>query len=125
MNTKLPVEAHLAEEVLVRFLDGELDKRANEIAARHLDACWTCRAKREQLRQAMDRFVQMEEALIDASITAPPFGWAGFRDKINIANAQVRCFAAPSPRQFTRALGMIGAAFAAQSQAKARGWPLG
>ena len=112
MNSKLPVEAHLTEEVLVRFLDGELDKRASEIAARHLDACWTCRSKREQLRQAMDRFVQMEEALIDASITAPPSGWAGFRDKLDIASAQVPCFGAPSPRQFTRVLGMIGAALA-------------
>jgi len=112
MNSKLPVEAHLTEEVLVRFLDGELDKRANEIAARHLDACWTCRSKREQLRQAMDRFVQIEEALIDASFTAPPSGWAGFRDKLDIANAQVPCFAAPSPSQFTRVFGMIGAALA-------------
>ena len=112
MNSKLPVEAHLTEEVLVRFLDGELDKRANEIAARHLDACWTCRSKREQLRQAMDRFVQMEEALIDASITAPPSGWAGFRGKLDIASAQVPCFGAPSPSQFTRVFGMIGAALA-------------
>src|ERR1700689_1249833 len=112
MNSKLPVEAHLTEEVLVRFLDGELDKRATEIAARHLDACWTCRSKREQFRRAMDRFVQMEEALIDASITAPPSSWAGFRDRLNIAGAEVPCFAGPSPRQFTRALGMIGAALA-------------
>jgi anti-sigma factor RsiW len=74
MNSKLPVEAHLTEEVLVRSLDGELDKRANENAARHLNACWTCRSKREQLRQAMDRFVQLEEALIDASSTAPHAG---------------------------------------------------
>ena len=112
MNSKLPVEAHLTEEVLVRFLDCELDKRANEIAARHLDACWTCRSKREQLRQAMDRFVQMEEALLNASITAPPSSWAGFRGKLDIASAQAPCFAASSPRQFSRVLGMIGAALA-------------
>jgi hypothetical protein len=112
MNSKLPVEAHLTEEVLVRSLDGELDKRANENAARHLNACWTCRSKREQLRQAMDRFVQLEEALIDASSTAPPAGWAGFRDKLDIASTQVPCFAASSPRQISRVLGMIGAALA-------------
>jgi hypothetical protein len=112
MNSKLPVEAHLTEEVLVRSLDGELDKRANENAARHLNACWTCRSKREQLRQAMDRFVQLEEALIDASSTAPHAGWAGFRDKLDIASTQVPCFAASSPRQISRVLGMIGAALA-------------
>jgi hypothetical protein len=112
MNFKLPVEAHLTEESLIRFLDGELDKRAYETAARHLDSCWTCRSRREQLRQAMDRFVQMEEALIDDSITAPPGTWASFRDKLNIASAPAPRSVAPMPRQWMHALGLMGAALA-------------
>src|SRR5258708_3217596 len=112
MNSKLHVEAHLTEELLIRFLDGELDKRASETAARHLDSCWTCRSKREQLRQAMDRFVQLEEALVDASITTPPRAWAGFRDRLSAAGAQAPPASAPVPRQLTHALGMIGAALA-------------
>src|ERR1700733_4292181 len=112
MNTKLPVEAHLTEEVLIRFLDGELSKRASEKAARHLDACWTCRSKREQFRQAMDRFVQMEEALVAAPLTAPSSGWARFRDKLDIGIPPSPRFAPPTLRQFTRAVGMVGAALA-------------
>jgi hypothetical protein len=112
MNSKLHVEAHLTEELLIRFLDGELDKRASETAARHLDSCWTCRSKREQLRQAMDRFVQLEEALIDASITTPPRAWAGFRDRLSAAGQQAPSSITPLPLQLMYALGMFGAAFA-------------
>lgn len=112
MNSKLHVEAHLTEETLVRFLDGELDRRAGEVAARHLDSCWTCRSKREQLRLAMDRFVQLEEALIDASITTPPRGWAGFRERLNQAAMMTTLRNAALPRQLTQALGLVGAAIA-------------
>jgi hypothetical protein len=112
MNSKLHVEAHLTEELLIRFLDAELDKRASESAARHLDSCWTCRSKREQLRQAMDRFVQLEEALIDASITTPPRAWAGFRDRLSAVGQQAPSSVTPLPRQVMYALGMFGAAFA-------------
>lgn len=111
MNFKLPVEAHLTEEILIRFLDGELEKRASEIAARHLDSCWTCRSKREQLRLAMDRFVHFEEALVDASITAPPRAWAGFRQRLNqvaVAPPAKSAF----PRQLTQTFGLVGAAIA-------------
>jgi hypothetical protein len=111
MNFKLHVEAHLTDEILIRFLDGELDKRSNERAARHLDSCWTCRSKREQFRLAMDRFVQLEEALIDASITAPPRAWAGFRDKLSAAELAPMA-KAPLEGQLTRSLGMVGAAIA-------------
>jgi hypothetical protein len=112
MNSKLHVEAHLTEELLIRFLDGELDKRSNDFAARHLDSCWTCRSKHEQLRQAMDRFVQLEEALVDASITTPPREWAGFRDRLSAAGSQKPPSGGPLPRQLTHAFGMIGVALA-------------
>jgi len=111
MNSKLHVEAHLTDEALIRFLDGELDRRSSDAATRHLDSCWTCRSKREQLRLAMDRFVRLEEALIDASITAPPRAWSGFQQRLN------EIAVTPPPpamraRQLTQALGLIGAAVA-------------
>lgn len=112
MNFKLPVEAHLTEEVLIRSLDGELGKGGSETAARHLDACWTCRSRREQLRQAMDRFVQLKEALIDASPTTPPIAWAGIRERLNTSDLQAPQFRAPLPRQWMNGVGMIGAALA-------------
>jgi hypothetical protein len=112
MNTKLPVEAHLTEEVLIRFLDGELAKRGSEAAARHLDACWTCRSRREQLRQAMDRFVQLEEALVEASAITPTTSWAGIRERLNVTGAQAPSLRPPMPRRFMQAVGMVGVAVA-------------
>jgi hypothetical protein len=112
MNFKLHVEAHLSEEVLIRSLDGELDKRASETAVRHLDACWSCRSRREQLRLAMDRFVHLEEALIDPSITTPPRAWAGFREQLNLMASTAEPARSRPMTQMTQALGMIGAAVA-------------
>lgn len=112
MNTKLPVEAHLTEEVLIRFLDGELGKRGSEGAARHLDACWTCRSRREQLRQAMDRFVQLEEALVEASTITPTTSWAGIRERLNAAGAQTPSSRPRMARQVMHAVGMVGVAVA-------------
>src|SRR5580700_5370597 len=106
MNFKLHVEAHLPEETLVRFLDAELDKRATERAARHLDSCWTCRSKREQLRQAMDRFVHFEEALIDVAIIGPPKAWTDFRPRLLCAEAPRKQPRAIRPGQLVHAIGM-------------------
>lgn len=111
MNSKLPVEAHLTEEILVRFLDGELSRRAYERAARHLEACWTCRSKREQLRQAMDRFVYLEEALIDVAVTSPPRTWSGVRPNMfceSPSHSRNSLFA----KNLVQTLGVCGAAFA-------------
>lgn len=112
MNFKLPVEAHLTEEVLLRFLDGELDKRATERAARHLDSCWTCRSKREHFRLAMDRFVHLEEALIDAAIASAPRTWTDLRPRLTCAEPPREKRKALLPQQFVRAIGMVGAAIA-------------
>src|ERR1700731_4122153 len=88
MKHNLKVEAHLDEEILIRLLDGELDKRAAGPAVRHLESCWTCRQRREQLRLAMDRFVEFEQALTGPSVTAPPQEWASFRPLLRQAAMQ-------------------------------------
>lgn len=62
-------DAHLSDEELVLAADGELSAaRAAEIAG-HLDACWTCRARRRQLEDAAADFrrVHQETPLPPAS----------------------------------------------------------
>src|SRR5579862_2819384 len=115
MNSKLPVEAHLPEEILVRFLDGELGRRSYQRAARHLDSCWTCRSKREQLRKAMDRFVYLEEALIDINVTKPPRSWNLMRPERLPELLPELMYGTPRrsptsfvPRQVVHALGVCG-----------------
>jgi hypothetical protein len=87
MGASLRFEGHLTEECLIRLLDGELEKGQRDLAVRHLESCWACRRKREQFGEAMDRFVEFEEALIDTSVIPPPANWSGFRSRLRIVSA--------------------------------------
>jgi len=61
---------HVSDEDLVRSADGELARqRAAEVAA-HLEACWDCRARMEEIQSAMTGFVRAHHAALDAQL--PP-----------------------------------------------------
>jgi hypothetical protein len=87
MNTMLWFEGHLREERMIGLLDGELSGRAAYTAERHLKSCWTCRHKCEQLRLAMNQFVEMREALMAAPSAQPPRGWNDFDGRLLRAEA--------------------------------------
>jgi hypothetical protein len=82
MNTMLWFEKHLSEERMIGLLDGELSGRATQTAERHLKSCWTCRHKCEQLRLAMNQFVEIREALLAAPSAQPPGGWSDFDGRL-------------------------------------------
>jgi hypothetical protein len=59
---------HIPDEELVRSADGELHpQRAAEIAT-HLEACWNCRARMEEIQTTITGFVQGHHAEFDAQI---------------------------------------------------------
>jgi hypothetical protein len=87
MNTMLWFDGHLNEERMIGLLDGELGGRATQTAERHLKSCWTCRHKCEQLRLAMNQFIEMREALMDTPAAQPPRGWGDFDGRLLRAEA--------------------------------------
>jgi hypothetical protein len=82
MNTTLWFEKHLSEERMIGLLDGELSGRATQSAERHLKSCWTCRHKCEQIRLAMNQFVEMRESLMSTAAAQPPRGWSDFDGRL-------------------------------------------
>jgi hypothetical protein len=71
---------HPREESLIRLLDGEIDERSQAPVEAHLSICEPCRNKRDQLRGAMQCFVEfeailMQEAKLSQSSTAPRATW--------------------------------------------------
>ena len=82
MSVELRFEGHVTDERLIRLLDGELDRRQKEVVMRHLESCWACRRRREQFQEAIDSFVEFEEALTSTAATAPPRDWSGFRSRL-------------------------------------------
>ncbi len=65
-----PSIRHLSDEELVRSADGELStERAAEVAA-HLEACWDCRARMDEIQSTITGFVRAHHAEFDGQL--PP-----------------------------------------------------
>jgi hypothetical protein len=62
--------SHLSDEQLVRDVDGELAAGDRKPVKAHLDACWKCRARRQELEKAITDFVRVHEQEFDARL--PP-----------------------------------------------------
>lgn len=61
-------DAHVADEDLIRAIDGELERvRVTEVQA-HLEHCWRCRVRRGELEKAVADFVSLQRATLDSRI---------------------------------------------------------
>jgi hypothetical protein len=59
-------ENHLSDEELLLAADGELPARASARVHLHLAACWTCRARKQEMESAVGEFVRAYHQTIDA-----------------------------------------------------------
>lgn len=83
-NPDLPM-SHISDEDLVRFADGELSsQRASEVDA-HLEACWTCRARMNEMQSAITGLVRAHHAQFDEQL--PPI--AGPRALLRVRLAEL------------------------------------
>ncbi len=58
------IDAHLSDKLLLLAVDGELNAHdANEVRL-HLEACWTCRARLEQINESINGVVEYSNLLI-------------------------------------------------------------
>jgi len=61
---------HISDEELLLAADGELSKRRAAAVHNHLEACWTCRARRMELERTITDFAQGHRIELDAQL--PP-----------------------------------------------------
>ncbi|WP_446743650.1 hypothetical protein [Silvibacterium acidisoli] len=61
---------HLTNETLLRLLDGELTDRETDEADYHIQACWSCRSRRQAIEQGISDLYAYQEAV--ASPYLPP-----------------------------------------------------
>ena len=59
---------HILDEELVRLADGELSSRRSAEVVAHLEACWDCRARREEIESTITGFVRSHHAEFDAQL---------------------------------------------------------
>jgi hypothetical protein len=63
-NKKSNHNPHLSDEQLLLTLDGESSASEAEAVEVHLEACWSCRARREQIEKAIGYVVEYRDHLI-------------------------------------------------------------
>src|SRR5262245_8162630 len=64
-------ESHVSDQELALLADGELDPgRAPEVVA-HLADCWFCRARKEDIENAIVDFVRVQRQTLDGRLPPP------------------------------------------------------
>jgi hypothetical protein len=53
-------DSHLSDQQLLLDVDGELPEHDEKPVRAHLDACWTCRARRQELENAIANFIRFD-----------------------------------------------------------------
>src|SRR3972149_2853628 len=63
-DKKTSQNPHLSDEQHLLALDGELSSREAAVVKVHLESCWTCRTRSEQIGEAIADFVEYRNCLI-------------------------------------------------------------
>jgi hypothetical protein len=98
-------DAHLSDDRLLRHLDGELSRQEARSAGAHLDGCWRCRARRQELERAIEGFIGVHQESLDSRL--PPAD--GPRAKLRASVAQLAA-AGPARRGLSGLFWAAGAA---------------
>jgi len=99
-------DSHLSDQQLLLDVEGELSTHDEKPVQSHLDACWKCRARRQEIENAIADFIRIHQrefdvklppaagrrALLKAqlaqlSATTPGSGWFALRRRLDWARA--------------------------------------
>src|SRR5690242_15926740 len=69
------INAHLNEEQLLRYADGELSARQARQVRRHIEACWQCRAALDELQSLVSECVRYRKNVFHHFLPPPPARW--------------------------------------------------
>src|ERR1035441_4412730 len=70
---------HPEEGALLRYCDGELRAKETARVARHLEACWDCRTRLDDLKQTIAEYVRYRRDVLEPSLPGPPQPWKNLR----------------------------------------------
>jgi hypothetical protein len=70
---------HPEEGDLLRFCDGEMRAKETARVARHLEACWDCRTRLDDLKQTIAEYVRYRRDVLAPALPQPPRPWTNLR----------------------------------------------
>jgi anti-sigma factor RsiW len=89
--------SHLSAEQLLLELEGELSGCRQGAIRSHLDACWQCRTRRQEIETAIAEFIRVHQRNLNAAL--PPLANSRARLKACLAEAAMTL---PPSNRFTR-----------------------
>jgi len=78
---------HLTDEQLIFYVDGELGSRENARVRKHLESCWACRAKLENLEGVIKKIVEFDDQVLQPMVPPPPRHWGGLQPRLTELDA--------------------------------------
>lgn len=72
LREPLKADGHLSDDWLMLAIDGELSAPDHARVKEHVRACWTCRARKEQLETTIKEIVEYEHALVAPDMPPSP-----------------------------------------------------
>lgn len=96
---------HPVLENLLRYVDGELPAREAEQVKQHLEACWQCRAEKEEIESAAAECVRYRK-LESSLLPEVPQPWFDIRREFTLLES------APAPSLAERLSGFVSSLFA-------------
>lgn len=72
---------HVADDILVQYLDDELPSSQMAEVRAHLASCWSCRGRASELKQSIRLFMQYRKAAIH-ELGRPPHQFGEFRTRL-------------------------------------------
>src|SRR5206468_819892 len=94
-NTIRLVPAHIDDERLIAFLDGEVDDTSGREIQEHLESCWDCRIRLGNVELSIKNFFKFRNhELLPPPAEIPPTGPA-----VDLLRAQMTAFQPLTPAQ--------------------------
>jgi len=89
-------ESHLSDQDLVMLVDGALSAGEKSRATAHLDGCWSCRTRKQELEEAIGQFVRFHQSSLAPLL--PPVSGPRALLKARIAQAAAEADRNSQPR---------------------------
>ncbi|MGH9755469.1 MAG: zf-HC2 domain-containing protein [Blastocatellia bacterium] len=74
---------HPPEDDLRLYVDGELEAPAKTLVRAHLEACWSCRVKLDEVQETIADFIGYRNQVLRPLVPPPPNNWRGFDTRLD------------------------------------------
>jgi hypothetical protein len=78
LMSRFKLDQHINDEQLIAFIDGELGARKQANIQRHIESCWRCRARRQQMEATVFALVERRQQLLRPFLPLSSYGEGRF-----------------------------------------------